>query len=174
VLDDQMRDVPRDAATTGEVVMRANNVMCGYFADEGASQKAFRGGWFHSGDLAVWHSVAAIELRDRNKDVIISGGDNISSIEVEQAISGHPAVAECAVIAVPHEVWSEGPKAFMTLRDGATTSEDEIIAFRPQQLTHLQCPDAITFWPLPMRSTGKVQKFLLREPEWAGHSRGIN
>jgi acyl-CoA synthetase (AMP-forming)/AMP-acid ligase II len=169
-----MQDVPRDAATMGEVVMRGNNVMCGYFASEEASQQAFRGGWFHSGDLAVWHPDGAIELRDRGKDVIISGGENISSIEVEQAISAHPAVEDCAVVAIPDERWGERPKAFVTLKDGATASEDELIAFCRQRLAHFKCPGAIAFGPLPKTSTGKVQKFVLREPEWAGHERRIN
>jgi len=174
VVDEDMQDVPRDAATMGEVVMRGNNVMHGYFADEHATQEAFRGGWFHSGDLAVWHPDGAIELRDRGKDVIISGGENISSIEVEQAICAHPAVLECAVVAIPHERWGERPKAFVTLKDGATANEDEIAAFCRQRLAHFKCPDAITFGPLPKTSTGKVQKFVLREPEWADHERRIN
>ena len=169
-----MQDVPRDAATMGEVVMRGNNVMRGYFADDEASQEAFRGGWFHSGDLAVWHPDGAIELRDRSKDVIISGGENISSIEVEQAISAHPAVLECAIVAVPDERWGERPKAFVTLKDGATADAEDIIAFCRQRLAHFKCPDTITFGPLPKTSTGKVQKFVLREPEWASHERGIN
>jgi len=174
IVDDAMRDVPRDAATMGEVVMRGNNVMTGYFANEEATHEALRGGWFHSGDLAVWHADGAIELRDREKDVIISGGENISSIEVEQTISAHPAVEDCAVIAVPHEVWGERPKAFVTLKDGATTSQDEIITFCRQRLAHFKCPDAIAFGPLPKTSTGKIQKYALREPEWAGHERRIN
>jgi fatty-acyl-CoA synthase len=174
IVDDAMRDVPRDAATMGEVVMRGNNVMTGYFANEEATVEAFRGGWFHSGDLAVWHPDGAIELRDRDKDVIISGGENISSIEVEQAISAHPAVEDCAVIAVPHETWGERPKAFVTLKGGATTSQDELITFCRQRLAHFKCPDAIAFGPLPKTSTGKIQKFVLREPEWAGRDRRIN
>jgi fatty-acyl-CoA synthase len=174
VVDDQMRDVPRDAATMGQVVMRGNNVMSGYFANEEGTREAFEGGWFHSGDLAVWHPDGVIELRDRQKDVIISGGENISSIEVEQAICAHPAVFECAVVAVPHELWGERPKAFVTLKDNATASQDEIIAFTRQRLAHFKCPDEITFGPIPKTSTGKVQKFVLREPEWAGHDRRIN
>ena len=174
IVDDQMRDVPRDGATMGEVVMRGNNVMAGYYANAEATQEAFAGGWFHSGDIAVWHPDGAIELRDRSKDVIISGGENISSIEVEQAICAHPAVLECAVVAVPHERWGERPKAFVTLKDGATASQNEIIAFCRERLAHFKCPDAITFKPLPKTSTGKVQKFVLREPEWAGHDRRIN
>ena len=174
VVDEEMRDVPRDAGSMGEVVMRGNNVMAGYFANEDATHEAFRGGWFHSGDLAVWHQDGAIELRDRGKDVIISGGENISSIEVEHAICAHPAVLECAVVAVPHDHWGERPKAFVTLKDGATATEANIIAFCRERLAHYKCPDAVAFGPLPKTSTGKVQKFLLREPEWAGRDRRIN
>jgi fatty-acyl-CoA synthase len=148
--------------------MRGNNVMSGYLADEVATEKAFRGGWFHSGDLAVWHPDGNIELRDRGKDIIISGGENISSIEVEQTISAHPAVLECAVIGIPHEHWGERPKAFVTLIGGASASAHEIIAFCRQRLAHYKCPDAIEFGPLPKTSTGKVQKFVLREREWSG------
>ena len=174
VVDESMRDVPRDAATMGEVVMRGNNVMAGYFADANGTEHAFRGGWFHSGDLAVRHGDGAIELRDRGKDVIISGGENISSIEVEQAICAHPAVLECAVVAIPHERWGERPKAFVTLKDGATAGEADIIAFCRERLAHFKCPDAVAFGPLPKTGTGKVQKFALREPEWAGRERRIN
>src|SRR3954471_21729883 len=168
VVDEEMRDVPRDGATMGEVVMRGNNVMAGYFADPEATEKAFRGGWFHSGDLAVWHPDDTIELRDRGKDVIISGGENISSIEVEQTIVAHPAVLECAVVAVAHPHWGERPKAFVTLNDGASASAEEIIAFARDRLAHYKCPDAVEFGPLPKTSTGKVQKHVLREREWAG------
>jgi fatty-acyl-CoA synthase len=174
VVDEQMRDVPRDGATMGEVVMRGNNVMAGYFADDDATETAFRGGWFHSGDLAVWHPDNAIELRDRGKDIIISGGENISSIEVEQAICAHPAVLEAAVVAVPHNRWGERPKAFVTVRPGAEVGEQELIGFCRERLAHFKCPDAIAFGPLPKTSTGKVQKVALREPEWAGRERRIN
>jgi fatty-acyl-CoA synthase len=163
-----MNDIPQDAEAMGEVVMRGNNVMSGYFADEAATEKAFRGGWFHSGDLAAWHPDGNIELRDRSKDIIISGGENISSIEVEQTIVAHPAVLECAVIGVPHERWGERPKAFVTLNGGASASGEEIITFCRERLAHYKCPDAIEFGPLPKTSTGKVQKFVLREQEWAG------
>ena len=168
VVDPEMHDIPRDAATMGEVVMRGNNVMSGYFADDAATEKAFRGGWFHSGDLAVWHPDGNIELRDRSKDIIISGGENISSIEVEQTMCAHPAVLECAVIGIPHEHWGERPKAFVTLNSEASASAGEIIAFCRQRLAHYKCPDTIEFGPLPKTSTGKVQKFALREREWAG------
>jgi len=168
VVDADMHDVPRNAQAMGEVVMRGNNVMSGYFADEAATEKAFRGGWFHSGDIAVWHPDGNIELRDRSKDIIISGGENISSIEVEQTLCAHPAVLECAVIGIPHERWGERPKAFVTLNSEASASADEIIAFCRERLAHYKCPDAIEFGPLPKTSTGKVQKFVLREREWGG------
>jgi fatty-acyl-CoA synthase len=168
VVDADMNDISKDAETMGEVIMRGNNVMSGYFADQAATEKAFRGGWFHSGDLAVWHPDGNIELRDRSKDIIISGGENISSIEVEQAVCAHPAVLECAVIGIPHERWGERPKAFVTLNGGASASADEIIAFCRQRLAHYKCPDAIEFGTLPKTSTGKVQKFALREREWTG------
>ncbi len=174
VVDEEMRDVPRDGATMGEVVMRGNNVMAGYFADPEATARAFRGGWFHSGDLAVWHPDDAIELRDRGKDIIISGGENISSIEVEQTICAHPEVLEAAVVAIPDDHWGERPKAFVALRPGAQVSERELVAFCRERLAHFKCPDAIEFGPLPKTSTGKVQKFALREPEWAGRERRIN
>ncbi|HEX3191245.1 MAG TPA: acyl--CoA ligase family protein [Streptosporangiaceae bacterium] len=167
VVDGQMTDVPRDGTTMGEVVMRGNNVMSGYFNDEAATGKAFAGGWFHSGDLAVWHRDGNIELRDRGKDIIISGGENISSIEVEQAIAAHPAVLECAVIGIPHPHWGERPKAFVTLSEGSAAAPEEIIAFCRERLAHYKCPDSIEFGPLPKTSTGKTQKFVLRQREWA-------
>jgi fatty-acyl-CoA synthase len=173
VVDEEMNDVPGDGETMGEVIMRGNNVMSGYFQDEPATEKAFRGGWFHSGDLAVWHPDGNIELRDRGKDIIISGGENISSIEVEQAVVAHPAVLECAVIGIPHERWGERPKAFVTPRPDAAVTQEEIIAFCRERLAGYKCPDAIEFGPLPKTSTGKVQKFVLREREWYGHERRI-
>jgi len=173
VVDQEMQDVAQDGQTMGEVVMRGNNVMSGYFDDQAATSKAFAGGWFHSGDLAVWHPDGAIELRDRGKDVIISGGENISSIEVEQAIAAHPAVLECAVVGVPHPHWGERPKAFVTLNEGATATPEEIIAFCRESLARYKCPDTIELGPLPKTSTGKVQKFVLRDREWAGHDKRI-
>jgi fatty-acyl-CoA synthase len=174
VVDEQMRDIPQDGQTMGEVVMRGNNVMSGYFHDQGTTSTAFAGGWFHSGDLAVWHPDGNIELRDRGKDIIISGGENISSIEVEQTIAAHPAVLECAVIGIPHPHWGERPKAFVTLNDGAATTPEEIMAFCRERLAHYKCPDAVEFGPLPKTSTGKVQKFVLRDGEWAGHDTRIS
>jgi fatty-acyl-CoA synthase len=174
VVDEDMRDVPRDGATMGEVVMRGNNVMAGYYAAPETTATAFRGGWFHSGDLAVWHPDDAIELRDRGKDIIISGGENISTIEVEQVVCRHPAVLECAVVSMPHERWGERPKAFVTLKTGAVVTEPELIDFCRGQIAHFKCPDAVDFGPLPKTSTGKVKKFALREKEWEGRERRIN
>jgi fatty-acyl-CoA synthase len=173
VVDAEMNDIPQDATTMGEVVMRGNNVMSGYFDDEAATAKAFAGGWFHSGDLAVWHPDGNIELRDRGKDIIISGGENISSIEVEQAITAHPAVLECAVVGIPDPHWGERPKAFVTLNEGAAPTAAEIIAFCRERLAHYKCPDAVEFGPLPKTSTGKIQKFVLRNREWTGRDARI-
>ncbi len=173
VVDQEMNDVPRDGVTMGEVVMRGNNVMSGYFDDEAATGKAFAGGWFHSGDLAVWHPDGNIELRDRGKDVIISGGENISSIEVEQTICAHPAVLECAVVGTPHPHWGERPKAYVTLNEGATATSEDILAFCRDRLAHYKCPDVVEFGPLPKTSTGKIQKFILRQREWAGQDKQV-
>ena len=174
VVDESMADVPRDGATQGEVVMRGNIVMQGYFRDEAATAEAFRGGWFHSGDIAVWHPDGNIELRDRKKDIIISGGENISTIEVEQAIVSHPAVLECAVIAMPDERWGERPKAFVTLKPGAAATAQEIIEHCRGRLARFKAPAAVEFGDLPKTSTGKVQKFILRDREWSGRERRIN
>jgi len=158
----------------GEVVMRGNVVMTGYFADQEATDCAFAGGWFHSGDLAVRHADGSIELRDRKKDIIISGGENISTIEVEQAIASHPAVMECAVIAVPDDTWGEVPKAFVTLNPDATASEAQIIEHCRSRMAHFKAPKFVEFGTLPKTSTGKVQKYVLREREWQGREKRIN
>jgi fatty-acyl-CoA synthase len=163
VVDEEMRDVPRDAATLGEVVMRGNNVMSGYFADPDATEQAFRGGWFHSGDLAVWHPDGYIELRDRAKDIIISGGENISTIEVEAALDSHPAVLEVAVVGIPSEKWGERPKAYVVLRPNATATQADLQDHARTQIARYKVPDSIEFLPeLPKTSTGKIQKFQLR------------
>ncbi len=174
VVDLDMNDVPRDGATMGEVVMRGNVVMTGYFEDAEATARAFHGGWFHSGDLGVQHADGAIELRDRMKDIIISGGENISTIEVEQAVVSHPAVLECAVIAVPDEKWGEVPKAFVTLKPGAALSVGELVEHCRTRLAAFKLPRQIEFGGLPKTSTGKIQKYLLRDQEWKGRDRRIN
>jgi acyl-CoA synthetase (AMP-forming)/AMP-acid ligase II len=174
VVDEQMRDVPRDGETLGEVVMIGNNVMKGYFDQPEATAESFRGGWFHSGDIAVWHPDGYIELRDRKKDIIISGGENISTIEVEQCVAKHPAVLECAVVAVPDEKWGERPKAFVTLKPGAQATEGEVIEFCKQHIAHFKAPAIVEFGDLPKTSTGKIQKFVLRDREWKGREKRIN
>jgi fatty-acyl-CoA synthase len=165
VVDGGMRDVPADGETIGEVVMRGNDVMKGYFRDEAATTEAFRGGWFHSGDLGVMHPDGYVELKDRAKDIIISGGENISTIEVERALVRHPDVLEAAVIAIPDEKWGERPKGFVTLREGAVVTEAELIAFSRETLPGFKAPDEIEFGELPKTSTGKVKKYELRERE---------
>ncbi len=173
LVDDELRDVPADAETLGEVVMRGNNVMAGYYDDPEATAKAFHGGWFHSGDVGVLHPDGYIELRDRSKDIIISGGENISTIEVENVLYRHPKVQEVAVVAMPHEKWGEVPKAFVTPKPGVTLTEDELIAFTREHLAHFKCPKAVEFCELPKTSTGKIQKFKLREKEWRGKQKRI-
>jgi fatty-acyl-CoA synthase len=174
VVDETMQDVPRDGQTLGEVVMIGNNVMKGYFAQPDATAESFRGGWFHSGDIAVWHPDGYIELRDRKKDIIISGGENISTIEVEQCVAKHPAVLECAVVAVPDEKWGERPKAFVTLKPGAKATESDVIEFCKQNIAHFKAPASVEFGDLPKTSTGKIQKFVLRDREWQGREKRIN
>ena len=174
VVDDEMNDVPADAQTFGEVLMRGNNTMKGYYNDPIATEAAFRGGWFHTGDLAVMHPDGYIELRDRKKDIIISGGENISTIEVEQALTAHPAVLEVAVIAIPDDYWGEVPKAFVTLRPGAEATADELIEYCRSHLARFKVPKAIEFGELPKTSTGKIQKFVLRDREWSGHDKLIH
>lgn len=174
IVDENMQDVPHDAETMGEAIMHGNNVAKGYFANEEATATAFRGGWFHSGDIGVWHPDGYIELRDRKKDIIISGGENISTIEVEQTVAQHPAVMECAVIAIPDEQWGERPKAFVTLKPGQEATEQEIITFCRARLAHFKCPVAVSFGDLPKTSTGKIQKYVLREREWGGREKRIN
>ncbi|KAA9155155.1 long-chain-fatty-acid--CoA ligase [Amycolatopsis acidicola] len=174
VVDEQMRDVPRDGVTMGEVVMRGNNVMSGYFADAEATENAFRGGWFHSGDLGVWHPDGYIQLRDRAKDIIVSGGENISTIEVEAAVDSHPAVLEVAVVGVPDEKWGERPKAYVVLRQGKSLEAAELLEHVRSQIARYKVPDAIEFVPeLPKTSTGKIQKFQLRERDWGGRESRI-
>jgi fatty-acyl-CoA synthase len=174
IVDGRLDDVVPDAQTMGEVVMRGNNVMKGYFDDPDATAAAFAGGWFHSGDIGVMHPDGYVELRDRAKDVIISGGENISTIEVEQAIAAHDAVLECAVVAIPDDTWGERPKAFVTLKEGQELTSDELIEFCRARLARFKCPAAVEFCELPKTSTGKIQKYVLREREWAGRERRIN
>ncbi len=158
-----MAETPRDGETVGEVMMRGNVVMKGYLKNEDASGEAFAGGWFHTGDLGVMHKDGYIALKDRSKDIIISGGENISSVEVEQVLYRHPAVLEAAVVARPDEKWGETPCAFVEPLSGVAPTEAEIIAFCRDNMAHFKAPRRIVFGPLPKTSTGKVQKFVLRE-----------
>jgi fatty-acyl-CoA synthase len=155
--------VPRDGETLGEVFMRGNVVMKGYLKNPKATEQAFSGGWFHTGDLAVWHPDGYIELKDRSKDIIISGGENISSIEVEDTLYRHPAVAGVAVVARPDIKWGETPCAFVELKPGSQADEAELIAFCRDRLARFKAPRKVVFGPLPKTSTGKIQKFVLRE-----------
>ncbi|WP_330255735.1 long-chain-fatty-acid--CoA ligase [Nocardia sp. NBC_00565] len=174
VVDANMQDVVSDGETMGEVVMRGNNVMAGYFRDPDGTAAAFAGGWFHSGDLGVMHPDGYVELRDRAKDVVISGGENISTIEVEQALMAHAAVSEAAVVGVPDEKWGERPKAFVILRRGAQTSEHELIEHVRSRIARYKAPRDIEFVvELPKTSTGKIQKFALRDAAWSGQANKI-
>ena len=158
-----LEPVPRDGQTLGEVFMRGNMTMKGYLKNPKATDDAFAGGWFHTGDLGVCHPDGYIELKDRSKDIIISGGENISTIEVESVIYRHPAVLECAVVARPDEKWGETPCAFITLKEGASATEKDIVDFCRQHLAGFKCPKTVIFGTLPKTSTGKVQKFVLRD-----------
>jgi fatty-acyl-CoA synthase len=154
--------LPADGATLGEIALRGNTVMKGYLRNPGANAAAFVEGWFRTGDLGVLHPDGYIEVKDRSKDVVISGGENISSIEVEEALYRHPAVMEAAVVAQPDATWGEVPHAFVALREGATATEAEIIAWCREHLARFKAPKRVTFGPLPKTATGKIQKFALR------------
>jgi fatty-acyl-CoA synthase len=164
VVDPDGREVPADAQTVGEIVVRGNAVMEGYYRDPEATERAMGDGWFHTGDAAVVHPDGYVEIRDRLKDVIISGGENISSIEVEGVLLRHPAVQEVAIVGLPDEKWGETPHAFVVLREGASATEDDLIAFARQHLAHFKAPRGVTFaGELPKTATGKIQKFVLRK-----------
>jgi len=160
---DTMKPVPRDGETIGEIMVRGNIVMKGYLKNPTATEEAFSGDWFHTGDLAVWHEDGYIEIKDRSKDIIISGGENISSIEVEDVLYRHPDVEEAAVVAKPDDKWGETPCAFIKLKDGAEASQEEVIAFCRDNMAHFKAPRYVEFGDLPKTSTGKIQKFILRE-----------
>jgi fatty-acyl-CoA synthase len=169
-----MEPVPRDGKTIGEVVMRGNVVMLGYYKDPEATKKAFHGGWFHSGDLAVMHPDNYIQIMDRQKDIIISGGENISTVEVENIIYRHPDVMEVAVVAVPDEKWGEVPKAFVTPKPGTKPTAEEIIEYCKANLARFKAPKTVEFIELPKTSTGKIQKYVLRNKEWGERKQRVN
>lgn len=175
VVDDDGHEVPQDGTTMGEIIIRGNAVMAGYYNDPEATAKAIRNGWFHSGDAAVVHPDGYIEIRDRWKDVIISGGENVSSIEVEDTLFSHPAVEEVAVIGVPDEKWGETVKALVVLKHGEAAESNDLIAYCRERLAHFKCPTSVEFREaLPRTATGKLQKFKLRDPYWHGKSRKVN
>jgi len=175
VVDDDMNDVPLDGETMGEIVMRGNMVMKGYLDNEEETEESFKGGWYHSGDLAVWHPDGYVEIKDRDKDIIISGGENISGVEIEQVLAEHPSILEAAVTAMPDEHYGERPKAFVTLKEGEETTEEEIIDFVKERIARFKAPAAVEFIDeLPKTSTGKVQKYVLREKEEENEDGGSN
>jgi fatty-acyl-CoA synthase len=155
--------VPQDGKTLGEIFMRGNTVMKGYLGNEQATAEAFAGDWFHTGDLAVWHPDGYVEVRDRLKDIIISGGENISTIEVESVLYRHPAVLEAAVVARPDDKWGETPCAFVALKDNHSATAEQIILFVREHLASFKAPKTVVFTVLPKTSTGKIQKYVLRE-----------
>ena len=172
VVDSEGSDVPWDGATLGEIATRGNTVMLGYFKDEEATRRAAPDGWFRTGDLAVRHPDGYVELRDRSKDVIISGGENIASVEVEAAVASHPAVLEVAVVAAPDERWGETPVAYVTLQPGADVSGEEIVEHVRARIAHFKAPRHVVFGELPKTATGKIQKYVLREHTRAGTATG--
>lgn len=174
VMDEDMREVPQDGKTIGEIVARGNNVMEGYFKQPEETAKAMRGGWFHTGDLAVVHGDGYIEIVDRAKDVINSGGENISSVEVEAMLYEHPVVLEAAVIGVPDEQWGEVPKALVVLKPGQHLEARELIGFCRDRMAHFKAPKSVEFLEaLPKTATGKIQKFALRERYWQGYEKRV-
>ena len=178
VVDADGADVPADATTQGEIAIRGNNVMLGYYKDPdgtaAASVEGPDGAWFRTGDVAVMHDHGYVEVRDRAKDVIISGGENIASIEVEQALASHPDVLECAVVAAPDDTWGEVPAAFVVLRAGAAVTEADLVEHVKSRIARFKAPKSVTFGDLPKTATGKIQKFALRDQLWAGRDRRVN
>lgn len=171
---DSMKPVPHDGKTIGEIVMRGNIVMLEYYKDPQATAEAFEGGWFHSGDLAVMHPDGYIQIMDRKKDMIISGGENISSVEIENVIYRHPDVLEVAVVSMPDPKWGEVPKAFVVPKEGCNPTAEDIINFCRENLAHFKAPKVVEFGSLPKTATGKIQKFKLREKEWTSHDRMVH
>jgi fatty-acyl-CoA synthase len=158
-----LEPVPWDGQTIGEIMLRGNSVMKGYLKNPSASAEAFRGGWYHTGDLGVRHPDGYVEVKDRSKDIIISGGENISSLEIEDVLYRHPKVLEAAVVAKPDETWGETPCAFVTLKPDAQATAEEIIAWCRDHMARYKVPRTVVFGPLPKTSTGKIQKFTLRD-----------
>jgi fatty-acyl-CoA synthase len=175
VVDAALRDVPRDGKTIGEVIAMGDQVMDGYFNDPGATRAAMSGPWLHTGDMATWDEDGYIQIVDRKKEVIISGGENISSLEIEAAISAHPAVLECAVLAAPDPKWGEVPAAIVVVRDNASLTQDDLLVFLQSRLSRFKLPRIVEFSdsPLPKTGTGKIRKSELRERFWSGHEKRV-
>src|SRR6185503_12497330 len=175
VVDADMHDVPRDMQSIGEVVIRGDNIMDGYYNDPEGTAAVMTGAWLHTGDMAVWDEETYIHIVDRKKDIIISGGENISSIEVEKAIFAHPAVFECAVVAAPDEKWGEIPVAFVVRKPAHDLTAEELMTFLQQRLGKFKLPRAIEFSdePLPKTGTGKIRKIVLREKFWSGKTKRV-
>jgi len=175
VMDGEMQPVPHDGSTLGEIMVQSNHVMLGYYKNPQVTAEAFAGGWFHTGDMASVHLDGRIEIRDRNKDVIISGGENISSLEVEGVLYRHPAVREAVVVAMPHDTWGEVPCAFVVLHLGQTVTSEELTAFAREHLAGFKVPKRFEYLDdLPKTASGKFQKFVLRNTLWEGQARGVH
>ena len=175
VVDPMMNDVPRDSQSIGEVIVRSDHVMEGYYKDPQGTRSVMTDGWFHTGDMAVWDRETHIQIVDRKKEIIISGGENISSLEIEKAISAHPAVVECAVVAAPHEKWGEVPAAVVVLTSAGALDSESLAAFLQERLGRFKLPRIVEFTtdPLPKTGTGKIRKLLLRERFWAGKDQRV-
>jgi fatty-acyl-CoA synthase len=175
VVDPEGKDVARDMTAIGEVILRGDHVMEGYFREAEATKAVIRDGWFHTGDMAVWDEETYIHIVDRKKEIIISGGENISSIEVEKAIFSHPAVFECAVVAAPDAKWGEVPVAIVVLKPDQSLTEEALMAYLSERLGKFKLPRAIEFSPepLPKTGTGKIRKLILREKFWSGHEKRV-
>jgi fatty-acyl-CoA synthase len=175
VVDAEMRDVPRDAATVGEIVIRGDQVMDGYYREPEATRSAMSGEWLHTGDMAVWDQESYITIVDRKKEIIVSGGENISSLEIERVIGSHPAVLECAVVAAPDEKWGEIPAAIVVLKPGTSLAEPELRTFLEPRLSRFKLPRLFEFRdsPLPKTGTGKIRKLDLREKFWTGKQKRV-
>jgi fatty-acyl-CoA synthase len=175
VVDGDMNDVPRDGKAIGEVVTRGDHVMSGYFREPEATARAMAGGWLHTGDMAVWDETSCIHIVDRKKEIIISGGENISSIEVERAIFAHPDVFECAVVAAPDPKWGEVPAAIVVRKPGTALTSPALLEFLEGRLGRFKIPRVIEFSeePLPKTGTGKIRKMVLREKYWEGRARRV-
>jgi fatty-acyl-CoA synthase len=175
VVDPEMNDVPRDMKTSGEIITRGDHVMDGYYREPEMTASVMTGPWFHTGDMAVWDADSFLQIVDRKKEIIISGGENISSLEVEKAIFAHPDVFECAVVAAPHDTWGEVPAAIVVLKPGATLTSEKLLEFLKTRLGKFKLPGIIVFTPdpLPKTGTGKIRKLVLREQFWQGKTKRV-